>query len=267
MYNYYNCPIRLDSLTRKMFGFVAKIILMVGCAGLMTEAKAEEGQKTNLSSHVSTSGTLQETGETRENYMLDMYLNGKTPKNSSMADRQFAPAYRMRETPYFALKTNILHDLTTSLNLGVEVRLGRKITLDVPFTLNPWMYNKEDNMKFKFFLVQPELRYWTCEAFNGHFFGLHGHYAYYNVGHLPTPPFSETMNLYRFEGQLAGAGISYGYHWLISPRWSFEAEIGAGYARLWYDKYPCQTCAKLLTSEKKNYWGLTRAGLSFLFLF
>jgi len=173
----------------------------------------------------------------------------------------------LTETPRFAIKTNLLYDLTTTPNLAVEFAMGRKTTLDLSFNLNPWTYNKEENTKFKFFLFQPELRYWTCEAFRGHFFGLHGHYAYYNVGHLPKPLFSETMNQYRFEGQLAGAGVSYGYHWIIGKRWSLEAEIGAGYARLWYDKYPCQSCAKLITSDNKNYWGITRAGINLIYIF
>ena len=194
-------------------------------------------------------------------------IDRRSNKKTSLADMHLAPAYRMRQTPHYAIKTNILFDLTTSLNLGAEARLSRKFTLDVPFTLNPWTFNREENKKAKFFLVQPELRWWECEPFNGHFFGIHAHYAYYNISALPTPPFSETMNRHRFEGQLAGAGVSYGYHWMLTPRLSFEAEIGAGYAKLWYDKYPCQTCAKLITSETKNYWGVTRAGLSFIFLF
>ena len=235
---------------KRMASNATKIILIVGCIVLATEIKAENGL----------------FGYEMNPYSANNPKLYKPDKNSSMANKKLAPAYRKWETPRFAVKTNILFDITTSMNLGVEFSVGRKMTLDVLFTLNPWMYNKEENTKFKFLLFQPELRYWTCEAFNGQFFGLHGHYAYYNVSHLPKP-FSETMNLYRFEGQLAGAGVSYGYHWLISPRWSFEAEIGAGYARLWYDKYPCQTCAKTLTSENKNYWGVTRAGLSLIYLF
>jgi hypothetical protein len=175
--------------------------------------------------------------------------------------------YGLSGGPKHAIKTNMLHDITTSLNIGGEFKLSRQLTLDVPLTYNPWTYNKEENTKFKFLLVQPELRYWTCEAFNGQFFGLHAHWAYYNVGHLKTPPFTETMHKYRFEGQLAGAGISYGYRWYLGTRWNLEAEIGAGYARLWYDKFPCQTCAKLITREHKNYWGLTRAGVSLIYLF
>jgi hypothetical protein len=190
-----------------------------------------------------------------------------SPVMKTKVSGQVEQLYRLNETPDFAVKTNILHDLTTSMNIGAEYKIKRNITIDMPLTWNPWTYNKEENTKFKFLLIQPEIRYWTCEVFNGQFFGLHGHYAYYNVGHLPSAPFSETMNKYRFEGQLAGFGISYGYQWLIGTRWNLEAEIGAGYARLWHDKFPCISCAKLLTSEHKNYWGLTRAGVSLVYIF
>ncbi|MDR2887906.1 MAG: DUF3575 domain-containing protein [Bacteroidales bacterium] len=176
-------------------------------------------------------------------------------------------AYRLDETPHFAIKTNLLYSMATTMNLAVELRLWRKATIDLSFSLNPWTYNKEENSKFKFFLSQPEFRLWPLEAFNGHFFGLHGHYAYYNVGSLPGSAFTETMNTYRFEGSLAGAGLSYGYHWMVTPRLSLEAEAGAGFMQLQYGKYPCQTCARLLTDETKNYWGLTRAGLNLIYLF
>jgi len=169
--------------------------------------------------------------------------------------------------PGFGLKTNILYDMTTTFSLATEFRLGHKTTFDLSAHWNPWTFNKEENAKFKLLLFQPEWRFWSYEAFNGHFFGLHGHYAYYNVGRLPAPPFSETMNRYRFEGQLGGAGISYGYHWIVGPRWGLEAQIGAGYARLWYDRFPCQSCSKKLSSETKNYWGITRAGVSLIYRF
>jgi len=254
----------LKIITIWLANIAIKITLVIVLMTLVAKVIANDGQTTTFSVHTV---ALEEIVGEKSAYVHFAPGPYKPGRNSSLANRQFAPAYRLRETPYFAVKTNVLHDLTTSMNLGVEMRLSRKWTVDVPFTLNPWTFNKEENTKFKFFLFQPELRFWECEPFNGHFFGVHGHYAYYNVSRLPTPPFSETMNQHRFEGQLAGAGVSYGYHWMISPRWSFEAEIGAGYARLWYDKFPCQTCAKALASEKKDYWGVTRAGLTFLYLF
>lgn len=51
---------------------------------------------------------------------------------------------------------------------------------------------------------------------------------------------------YRYDGKIYGAGISYGYHWILKNRWSMEATIGAGYARLDYDKYACGKCGEKL---------------------
>ena len=189
----------------------------------------------------------------------------QSSNRETTAQTLFAKAHRLRETPRFTLKTNLLHDLATSPNIGVEFKLARKLSFEIPFTINPWVYDEEKNMKFKFALIQPELRFWTCEVFNGHFFGLHGHYAIYNVGGMPNPPFSETMNLNRYEGHLYGAGISYGFQWIIGARWGMEFEIGGGFAKLIYDKYPCITCYRGFTSKTKDYWGVTRAGLSLVY--
>ena len=41
-----------------------------------------------------------------------------------------------------ALKSNLLYDATTTMNLGLEFGLARKWTLDVPVNYNPW---KPDN--------------------------------------------------------------------------------------------------------------------------
>lgn len=182
-----------------------------------------------------------------------------------------SPALRAQEsnevgTPTkssFAVKTNLLYDATTTINLGVEFRTGLKTSLDIPINYNPWTF--DNNKKWKHLLVQPEFRYWTAETFRGHFFGLHGHYAYYNIGGLDNPPFSTYMNTHRFEGWLAGAGLSYGYRWNFSHRWAMEATLGVGYAYLSYDKYPCYTCGKKIGSETKNYFGPTKAGISLIF--
>lgn len=161
--------------------------------------------------------------------------------------------------PKFAIKTNALYWATTTPNLGLEVALAKKLTLDVSGNYNPWKFS--DDKKLKHWLVQPELRYWLCERFNGSFFGLHGHYAEYNVSNLDL----FGMGDYRYEGNLYGAGISYGYHWILKHRWSMEATIGAGYARLKYDKYDCGNCGEKLGHKTKNYFGPTKIGLSIIY--
>ena len=52
------------------------------------------------------------------------------------------------------------------------------------------------------------------EKFNGHFLGVHAHYADYNVGGIKF--LSKNMENYRYQGNLYGAGLSYGYQWLLS---------------------------------------------------
>lgn len=165
------------------------------------------------------------------------------------------------QTPSWAIKTNLLYDITTTMNLGVEVRLGSKYTLELPVNYNPWTFN--NNRKWKHILVQPELRYWVCEPFNGHFFGLHGHYAYYNVGGVNL---SDFMSQHRFQGWLVGGGLSYGYQWILSNRWSLEGTIGVGYAFLDYDKYECPTCGPKVGSGTRHYVGITKAGITIIYI-
>lgn len=162
--------------------------------------------------------------------------------------------------PDYVVKTNALYLATTTLNLGVEIGLSKKFTLDISGNYNPWSFS--DNKKLKHWLVQPELRYWLCERFNGHFFGLHGHYAEYNVGGIKMLG----LENYRYEGNLYGAGISYGYHWLLNNRWSLEATIGVGYAHLDYDKYRCEKCGTKIKDDTKDYWGPTKVGLSLIYI-
>lgn len=162
--------------------------------------------------------------------------------------------------PKFALKTNALYWATTTPNLGIEFALAPKMTLDVSGNYNPWEFSK--NRQLKHWLVQPELRYWLCERFNGSFFGIHGHYGEMNVSNLDI----FGMGDYRYDGKVYGGGISYGYQWILNNRWSMEATIGVGYARLDYDKYKCGKCGEKLGHNTKNYFGPTKVGLSFIYV-
>lgn len=153
------------------------------------------------------------------------------------------------------LKTNTLYWAATTPNIGIEIALGAKTTLELNGAYNPWTF--ADDKKMRFWLVQPEARYWFCERFEGHFIGLHAHGAQYFGG----------FNRTRYDGYLAGGGFTYGYDWIISPHWNLEAVVGVGYARLWYDKSPRIYCERCLTPEHRNYFGPTKIGLSLVYFF
>ena len=75
------------------------------------------------------------------------------------------------------------------------------------------------------------------------------------------------MENHRYQGNLYGAGLSYGYQWLLSSRWSMEAVIGVGWAHLDNDKYPCAVCGTIEKSGTGDYFGVTKAALSFIYFF
>lgn len=82
-----------------------------------------------------------------------------------------------------ALRTDLLLWGTTTPNAGVETSISRHFTMALNGAYNAWKFGND--MKLNLYLIQPELRYWPCRKFEGHFLGVHGHYAYYNVGQIP----------------------------------------------------------------------------------
>lgn len=163
-----------------------------------------------------------------------------------------------------AVKTNLLYGATATPNLQLEFGIGKKSTFELGAGLN-WFGFKE-NQKFKNLLVQPEYRYWFCEVFNGHFLGVHAHGAQFNVGNLDIPVGRlDVFKDKRYEGYLYGGGISWGYQCIISPRWNFEINLGAGFARIDYTEFCGKPCGSTLSSGKYDYWGVTRAGLSLVY--
>ncbi|GAE84234.1 hypothetical protein JCM10512_2563 [Bacteroides reticulotermitis JCM 10512] len=163
------------------------------------------------------------------------------------------------------VKTNLLYDVTTTFNLGAEFRLSKHFTLDVPLNYNPWTFS--DNKKLKHIMVQPELRYWLCESFYSHFFGFHALYSHYNMGGLDLPGgVLCTLKDYRYQGDMYGMGLSWGYQWVLSRRWSLEASIGMGYIHMEHDKYECKTCGDKIGKSKHEYLGPTKVALNLIYV-
>lgn len=170
-----------------------------------------------------------------------------------------------------AVKTNLLYDMTATMNLGAEVRMSPQWTLDVSANWNPWTFS--DNKKWKQLSFQPEARYWFCEAFNGHFLGAHLLGGIYNMGNWDTDfTFLGTdfgkLKDHRYEGWMLGAGIAYGYQWILSKHWSIEAEIGIGYVYSRYDKYRCAGCGRKTEEGKSHHFvGPTKAAVNLIYVF
>ena len=168
------------------------------------------------------------------------------------------------------IKTNLLYDALLSPTLGVEVGLAPKWSLDVSGTVNAWNVN---DRRWRQWMVQPEARYWFCQRYDGHFLALHGIGGQYNFGNLDLPfkflgtNFRE-LKEHRLQGWMAGAGIGYGYSWILGRHWNLEAEIGVGWIYTRYDEYECMGCGKKLKEDvPHNYFGPTKAAVNIIYIF
>ena len=171
----------------------------------------------------------------------------------------------------FGVKTNIFWDALSTISVGAEYGIAPRWTIDVSGNYNNW--NRSHDRRWKHWLVQPEARYWLCEKFSGHFFGLHAHGGQFNISNLDNgikflgTDFSKLSDE-RYQGWFTGVGLGYGYSWILSKHWNFEVEIGIGYSYTKYDRFPCATCGeKIEEDEVHHYFGPTKTALNLVYQF
>lgn len=169
-----------------------------------------------------------------------------------------------------AIKTNVLSLAALNANAGVEIGLAPRWTLDLTGDYNA-LSTRES--KWKHLLFQPEARYWFCNRFAGPFIGIHALGGVYNIGNIDTDlhfcgaDFS-ILKDHRAQGWTAGAGIAYGYTWVLSKHWNLEAEIGAGYLYTRYDLYECNDCGRRTEQDLHHHFiGPTKAAVNLVYVF
>jgi len=164
-----------------------------------------------------------------------------------------------------AVYTNAAEWATTTVNLGVEQAIGRHGSIAVDGMINPW--NFANDKHFHLWMIRPELRRWFCRPMDGHFIGIHllgGQYNIKNID-LPLGMLPEVERGRHYEGWMLGAGLTYGYQWILSRHWNFEAAVGVGYAYSRYKLYG--RCNRVLQRDRRNYVGPTRLSLSVSYVF
>ena len=175
-----------------------------------------------------------------------------------------------------AVKTNSLYWMTATPNVGFEFALADRWTFEVAGGYNPGTFDKDDNIKAKHFLVTPEIRYWFCESFQGHYLGINGNYTMFNVSGIYIPEvfvpvnsqgyFIDDLQHARSQGWAAGAGLTYGYATPISRRWNIEFNIGLGFWYTEYDKFESRPCGLFQNNISNWAFGPTDLGISFIYM-
>jgi len=134
----------------------------------------------------------------------------------------------------FVIKTNLLFDLATLINLEVEFPIGDRWSIAGEF-ISPWWHLPDKNITIDMQHAGLEGKYWLGNRerrsiLTGFYTGVHvgaGQYDF-QLGGDGTGIQGETM---------LQAGLSFGYAHRISNRFRLEYGLGVGYIRSNYRKY------------------------------
>lgn len=159
---------------------------------------------------------------------------------------------------YMALKSNIAYDAAGLPNLAFEMQFSKHISVELPVICSFWDLSQKHAVRAV--AIQPEGRWWLKQPGAGHFFGVHAHVAWFNVK-WQEDRYQNT------DHPLLGAGVSYGYLLPLSKHWGAEFSLGAGYAHMKYNTYYNIDNGAQIGTETRNYWGITRVGLSLSYRF
>ncbi|MGL5682906.1 MAG: DUF3575 domain-containing protein [Marinifilaceae bacterium] len=144
---------------------------------------------------------------------------------------EYGMPYKVRK-PLLALKTNLLYDLCSGLNVSVEVPIQKHWSVAGEWLFPFW---KKQSAKYTFEILysQLDLKYWLGNrdykrVMTGWFCDVYGGYGKYDFQF-----FSNSGS----QGNLFNVGVGGGYAQSIRRNLRMEYALGLGYARAHYHKY------------------------------
>lgn len=125
-------------------------------------------------------------------------------------------------------------------NLGAEFSVGDSYSFDVSVfgAYKVWSQN------YKFLAIQPEFRWWMSgRQMARAYMGVSALGAHYNLDYSG----------FSHKGDLIGGGLTFGYAWFLSARWSMEAYAGFGAAYYKENRFRNAKVYEDFNPNKKEY--------------
>ena len=155
-----------------------------------------------------------------------------------------------------ALKTNLVYDAVLMPSLEVEYRIDDRWSVNVEGEV-AWWKRDSRHKYYQIATLGPEARYWfkTKKPWHGHYVGLFGLGSWYDLENGGRG----------YKGEFWSVGLSYGYMFPVSRSLSFEAGIGVGFLRTWYEEYlPIDGHYVYQQSSRTNYFGPVKLKFAFV---
>ena len=174
--------------------------------------------------------------------------------------------------PLLAVKSNLLFDLASALNVELEVPMGKRWSVAGEWMFSWWRSNKSD-LTMQLLAGHGEIRYWLGDrakrdVMTGWHLGLYG-----GGGKFDFQVFNDDGS----QGDFFDAGLSLGYAHRIGRSRSLRMEytLGVGYLRSNYEAYDRVRDTKYgdikvvrypWETRRLNWIGPTRARISLVWL-
>lgn len=151
----------------------------------------------------------------------------------------------------FYLRTNLLHILTMTPDIGIEWRSNSGWGLLLNGAWTNWTWEGIDK-RYALWEVSPEVRYYLGTSKIA-YIGANARIGQFNY------KFDNTGK----QGDLLGAGVTCGYMLHLTSSLSLDFSIGAGYMHVNYDKYAVIESTRVRKgNEDKGIWGVNNIGIS-----
>lgn len=188
--------------------------------------------------------------------------------NLGMTVRFHKPNYYLWDylTP-FAIKTNLLYDAVTALNIGLEVAIGERFSVAAEW-LSPWWSSYDKQLYFQLMNGNLEGRYWFGERADR--LDLTGWFSGISVGGGIYDILLNRVN--GVQGEFQSYSVVGGYAHPINKSGSLrlEYELGLGlistdYVKYWWDGFDYTLIAPSPQSWRTNWWGPTKLSVSLVY--
>lgn len=173
----------------------------------------------------------------------------------------------------WAVKTNLLHDIATlSPNVAVEYAFDEQMSVELALSANYW--RSWGGSRLNHLLLQPEVKYWFCEKYDGWFVSATAMAGLATLGNFLDlsqfhPKSPDLSNFLLKDAFAVSLGIGGGYDFILSRHWNLEVEGAIGYMYARGDEYDDSFNPPdlLLKGSEFDYVGPTKLAVSIVYLF
>lgn len=148
-----------------------------------------------------------------------------------------------------------------TLSAEGSVAASRHITVNASARINPWTFAEgtPDQKQHRHQTYAAGIRWWPWNVYSGWWMGAKAQFQEYNRGGFRS---RETE-----EGDAYGAGLSFGYTWMLHEHVNLEAGAGVWGGYRTYTVYACPTCGRKTDEGAKWFFLPNEAILSLVFVF